>query len=749
MTERIKMLEGLVVVDLGAGMAAALVAKYLAENGARVIRVESAAGDPFYEYYPAYALWHRGAERNQAAERDPVVLNQLLAEADICIAGGEDFPGFDRRQDVDAIARLNPQLVVLEITGNPQGIKNGGRPSTDLLVQARSGLCYEQYSDRPVAMSFQPATYGAVLQGLSALLAAVYERETSGLGQMVRTSLFEGALTWTGMLWGDFEHPTINCSISPKDPFPLIFRCADGVYIHLVIGATNSKYKLYQVLDIDDPSVKPGDSGLPDPTAGPRNYYGDIDLLSEHIGRYQSAELLTALWNEGLPAEPVLRPGECWDHPQVKCNGMIVRDENGTRRVGNPLMARANKAAYRLDKPVGKRPLEGVRIVDVGAFVAGPLASCVLSDLGADVVKVEPIGGEPSRAAVRGYVIANRGKKGVSINLKSADGLKLLQELAKNADVVTSNFRSGVSARLGIDPASLHAVKPDLIVLESPGYGAEGPLAERGAFDLVMQAFCGHEARAAGPGNTPFWNRTFMVDIAGGYLGAIGLLTGLIYRCRSGNGVELTMPLLNAGMFLLCELIQLSEGQFVGADSANSSRTGSHPTEAIYATKDGWLAIVARGDAAAALAEVLGLGGQVPIQARQWADAQAGLIAQAVAQWATVDLIVALERAGVWAEACVTDGGAVLTAEPAFEARGTVRVTYHARFGRMQEIGCLYGLSRSTVGSESPLHEIGEHTREVLRGLHFEDEKIDALLAKAVVADSHASAHGGAWERRL
>ncbi len=736
MTDSVKLLEGIVAVDLGAGMAPALVAKFLADNGARVIRVEPAGGDPFYAHYPAYEVWRRGAERNDEAGRDPAALDQLLAGADLCITGGEDFPGLEHRRDADALAAAHPRLVLLDLGGNPHGVAGAERPSTDLLAQARTGLCYEQYSDRPLAMSFEPATYGAALQGLCALLAALYERESSGRGQIARTSLFEGALSWLTMYWGEFERPTPGCGVNPKDPYPLIFRCADGQYIHLVMGGANSKYKLYQLLGIDDPSVKPGDNGLPNPAAEPRNFYGDIDLLSEHVGRHDSASLLAALWDAGIPAEPVLQPGECWDHPQVEHNGIVGRGADGTRHLASPIIARRNKARGKSESRAGSRPLEGVRIVDLGAFMAGPLASLVLSDLGADVVKVEPIGGEASRALVRGYLAPNRGKRGVAIDLKSPKGLEIVQAMAKGADVVASNFRSGVSTRLGVDPASLHALRPDLVVLESPGYGAEGPLAQRGVFDLVMQALCGHEARGAGPGNDPFWNRTFMVDATGGLLGAIGLLAALIYRRRSGNGVGLTVPLLNAGIFLLSELVQRPDGRFEGADPVNATRTGYRPPEAMYEASDGWLAIVARDDAQRrALVEVLGISGRVAPDAQAWGETEASLIAAVVSGRKVAELAAALEAFGVWAEPCRKDGGAAVIADPAFETRGTVRVSTHPRFGRIRELGSLYTLSRSRVGNARPLHEIGEHTGEVLRELGFDDAAIDALLAEGVVSD--------------
>ena len=180
MSETLKLLGGIQVVDLGVGMAPALVAKYLADAGAQVVRVEPEGGDPFYGYYPAYEVWRRGSKLDKEARHDPSKLSDLLAAADVCIYGGEDYPGLVRRSDAEAIANANPRLVLLDITGHPHGSEDAESPLNEILAQARSGLCYEQFSGRPLFMSFQPANYGAALQGLCALLAALYERERSG-----------------------------------------------------------------------------------------------------------------------------------------------------------------------------------------------------------------------------------------------------------------------------------------------------------------------------------------------------------------------------------------------------------------------------------------------------------------------------------------------------------------------------------------------------------------------------------------
>ena len=719
MPEALKLLRDIRVVDLGVGMSTALVAKYLADAGADVVRIEPKGGDPFYNCYPAYEIWRRGITRNRAAEHDSSLLNALLAAADICIIGGEDHPGLEHCNNAEAISSANSRLVVLDITGYPHGSKSAGRPLNEILAQARSGLCYEQFSTCPILIGFQPASYGAALQGLCALLAAVYAREFSGHGQIARTSLFEGALTWLGLFWGDFEKPAPQCFVNPKDTTPLIFRCADGAYIHLVIGAPGSKYKVYQILGIDDPSVRPGEGDMPDISSGPRNFYGNIDVLAPYIAARKSGDLLEALWSAGLPAELVLAPGACWDSPQAVHNALIAQDADGTRHVANPIIATSSPGKYRAQLHSFRRPLTGIRVIDFGAYLAGPKASAVLADLGADAIKVEPPLGDPNRATFRSFMTANRGKRGMILDLKSAEGMKIAQELSVKADIVCNNFRSGVSARLGIDPKTLHALKPELIILESPAYGSSGPLAKRAGFDMVMQAFCGHEIRAGGKGNDPLYTRSPIVDFAGGMLGAVGMLSALIYRVRTGNGVALDVPLFNAGVFLLSELIQRPNGSFEGSEPINPTRTGFSPGEAMYEAKDGWIAISAQRDTATTgLVRVLGLAGKIPTSAESWGDKESEIIATAVSVRSVAELAAALEEVGVWTEVCKRD------AEHEFLNSEGARISTHRTMGRIREIGPLFSLSASNVENKRPIHELGEHTKEILSQLHDAEQAL-------------------------
>src|SRR5258706_12346198 len=153
--------------------------------------------------------------------------------------------------------------------------------------------------------------------------------------------------------------------------------------------------------------------------------------------------------------------------------------------------------------------------------------------------------GDPNPNIFRVFASVNRGKRAISIDLKLPEGLQIAQRLCVGADVVTNNFRPGVSARLGIDAKTLHALKPDLIVLESAAYGSTGPRAEGAGFDMCFQAWCGHDWRAGGVGNPPLWNRTSVGDFAAGLIGEAAVLQRFYQRARSGAGARAAAVLLN------------------------------------------------------------------------------------------------------------------------------------------------------------------------------------------------------------
>jgi crotonobetainyl-CoA:carnitine CoA-transferase CaiB-like acyl-CoA transferase len=736
-----KFVGALSVVDFGLGLPAALVMRMLADMGARIQRFELAAGDPFYEFYPAYALWRRGAEisKSETIAGAIAAAAEVLAAADVCLIGGEDFPGIDWTVAAEEMARSYPRLVVLSIGGYVHGTPEAGAPSVDLFAQAYSGLVHEQYADRPMVFAMPAPSYGAALQGMVGMWAALVNRERTGKGQVVYTSLIEGTMSWLGHSWFLSERSDVSMDLyTPKGARSLIFRCKDGKYLHFALVTANARTHVYNILGIEDDSLSDPYGGQPSLAKGAKNFYGDAELLQSYIINWNRADLLDKLWSFGLAAEPVNRPGQAWDDGQVVHNGTIWREADGVRRVGLPYRISANDVPQprRLHKTADAAPpLKNLRIVDFGTFAAGPHASMILSDLGADVIKVEALNGDPVRRFYRPYSTSSRGKRSLAVDLKKPEGLEIAHKLAARADMIFHNFRPGVTKRLGIDTEALLRTNASLILLENSGYGASGPKSQRAGIDFPLQAFCGHEEHAAGESGEFTCYIVAAIDFAAGMIGALSALTAQFRKERTGDGATVQTSLLDSALFLLSEVVQAADGDFFPLPKLNQAQTGFHPAEQLYKAQDGWIAIAARSEAMAKnLLVALGLDKKITKRRREWGTVESELIGQAVARHDAESALALLRTAEVWAVACRENAKEIILRDRLLRENGTVVATQHLRYGEILQIGRLFSFSRSATCPRGDTANLGQHSREVLAELGYSEAEITKLYGDGVVA---------------
>ncbi|MET0899623.1 MAG: CoA transferase, partial [Mycobacterium sp.] len=200
--------------------------------------------------------------------------------------------------------------------------------------------------------------------------------------------------------------------------------------------------------------------------------------------------------------------------------------------------------------------LEGIRVLDLSIAMAGPLATQKLADLGADVIKVEPLTGEWQRHVSAGgargnqvnasFLSLNRNKRSLSLNLKSAAGREVLYQLVRTADVFLQNYRPGVAGRLGVDYATLRELKPDLVYVSMSGYGESGPYTARPGQDVLLQAMSGGLASARRAGEPPRPAPFFMADAFTGYSAFEGAMAALFHRERTGEGQLVEVNMLDA-----------------------------------------------------------------------------------------------------------------------------------------------------------------------------------------------------------
>lgn len=710
------------VVDLGAGFGAMLAAAHFCDLGTKVSRVESPRGDPFEAIFPAYRPL-RSAEAPLKADD----LEAALADADVCIVGGEDFPGIERAGDAEAIFARHPHLVVLEFWG---GCDHEGRtvPAVDLLAQARSGLCWEQFEDRPFAWPLPVASFSMALHGLTAAWAALLAREKTGRGAIVRVSLQQGAAAVTAPDRLRFERPNeLTERIVPRAVRQLILRCADGRYIQFA-KPPGTLPRIYEVFGLPV-SGDPATLEERERSADPRNFFADYELFSKHAARFDSDDLLARFWDAKIPADRVLEPGECWDDPQVEANRTIQIRPDGAAAVRFPAVFRSidEKAdgAKLAGKPDGSGPLAGLRVIGLGAYIAGPYSARLLADLGAEVIKVDALGGDPSAGTYGHWWTCNNGKRSIRINVKTPEGLDVLHRLCASADAVHHNFRPGVPKRLGVDPAALRSRAPGTVTLETSAYGTSGPKADYPGFDQIALGLSGNEVRAGGLGNAPIWYRQCIVDYTAGMVGGIALLVGLFERARSGGAVEAEVNLLDTALYLMSELVRLPDGSFDGAPLNGSDRLGTFATMRFYQAEDGWIAVAALGE---------------EMEGRLWSsfgldrERTADELAARIAESSVEDNLATLARAEVWAAPCVNLQRQAMDADPAAASAGLVREFEDPVLGRVVGTGPLVSLD--PVDARGPLRapQIGEDAEALVRELGYGEDEIAELMKRSIVA---------------
>src|SRR5579863_356354 len=247
-------------------------------------------------------------------------------------------------------------------------------------------------------------------------------------------------------------------------------------------------------------------------------------------------------------------------------------------------------------------PLYGYRIVDLTSNVAGPLATMILGDQGADVIKVEPPDGDSTRhgANRRGgftasFVNNNRNKRSIVLNLKEPAALDALKRLAARADVFTQNYRPGVAERIGVGEDAIRAVKPDIVYVSTSGFGEVGPYAQAPAYDPVIQGFSGLATVQAGSDEArPRLVRTILPDKLTAITASQAITAALLARERTGEGQHVRLSMLEAVVAFLSPS-DMGDQTFVGDEPAAQEKASA--TDLVYQTSDGWITVAVQTNA--------------------------------------------------------------------------------------------------------------------------------------------------------
>lgn len=377
------------------------------------------------------------------------------------------------------------------------------------------------------------------------------------------------------------------------------------------------------------------------------------------------------------------------------------------------------------------KPLHGVRVLDLSRVVSGPFCTMLLGDLGAEIIKIEePRSGDESRqfgppfvAGESAYFLSvNRNKKSCTLDLKTPDGQRMLEGLARRCDVLIDNFRPGALARLGVDDAWVERVNPRLIRCSISGFGTSGPDAQRPGYDLIVQGESGVMDITGSPDGPPMKVGTSVADLVTGLYASQGILAALVERDRTGRGRRVEVAMLDA----LASLLTFNAGMYFATGRSPTRRGNAHPSIYPYETfeaADGWLNVGVANDKFWQLF-CLAVGADHLLADARFATAPSRVENRAALQPILAGLFKRHPRAH-WIDILQAAGvpcGAIKTVAEACESeqltcRGMVAELEHPTAGPVRSILSPLRFDDADPAGNTPPPLLGQHTDEILRTL--------------------------------
>ena len=389
--------------------------------------------------------------------------------------------------------------------------------------------------------------------------------------------------------------------------------------------------------------------------------------------------------------------------------------------------------------------LEDVTVADFTQLMAGAWATQKLGDMGADVVKIEPPHGEPQRAYTYcgrlldgegiGYLAMNRNKRNIVIDLKTDEGFEAAKEIVAEADVVAHNFRPGTMDRLGFAYEDVVEYNPEVVYLHVSGYGSDGPYADRPGQDLIYQAVTGLTSYTGRKDEPPTPAGTVVVDEHTATLAALHTVEALFHRERTGEGQKVEASLFNSAVDLQCN--EVTYAMNVGEDIPRGEKTHGHhylyPPYGVYEAADGYVAIgMAPLDAIAEVFDLPELA-EYDTQAELFEDRDH--IHDVIETYTTEHPAEAVVETLVEADLQANEakGPSAVEEHPQAQHNDLIVELDHPAGGTFKTTGTPARLSETPDGVRRPPARFGEHTREVLAEVGYDDETIDAMVESGSV----------------
>jgi crotonobetainyl-CoA:carnitine CoA-transferase CaiB-like acyl-CoA transferase len=498
---------GVKVVEIGSSLSVALAGMTLADAGAEVVCVEPPGGS-LLRQEPAFEMWGRG-KRSVVADlqesADQATVRGLVGEADVLLIGLKPASVDRLGLGYASFSEAAPQLIYAAVSGF--GSKGPYRdvPVYDAVMQARGGRMFEfstlHGGERPAFSAAPVAAYGAAMALLMGVFGALRERERNGgRGQWIETSLARALSVYDLVGWIPGGPSPLRLEDVPFLPYA-VARTSDGQWIQFAQNGPALFADFLRVLGLEG-EINYLDAMLP--TTDSQTKRDHRKRIQDRIAEHSWEEWQVRFADErNLSAELFHPPGAALGHPQFEAIGDVVEVPGiagqATTQLGpvfdvplRPLVPSGAAPALGEGSPgvSGRRPLRGpalddaapgpglfagVTVLEMGMWIALPFAATQLAELGARVIKLEPLAGDPMRALGPVAYKIVQGKESIALDMKHPDALEIVHRLVASADAVMHSYRPGVPERLGIDFATLSKIKPGLVYLYNGSYGSRGP----------------------------------------------------------------------------------------------------------------------------------------------------------------------------------------------------------------------------------------------------------------------------------
>ncbi len=651
--------------------------------------------------------------------------------ADVSRADASPFPILDRRKRV--VTAGATEAVIADESAHADGApiacsvsawgRTGPRralPPDEALVQAATGVHTLQWSwsGQPVWLATPVVSYmTGMLAGLG-VAAAHFARLRGAPGQRLDVSGLQGSLALNGGTYvtGPSHQSALLVGGDPRGVYPSysLYPTADG---WIFLGALTQAFwvKLLDFLGRTDLLVDERLQGNPITFGAPELRAFVRGELEPVFKQRTTAAWVNALRAADIPCGEVQSREQYLRDPEVRAAGLA----------GDPF--EPPPAAHIVDAmPATLRSgssaascLEGIRVLDLTSFIAGPVCPMLLADFGADVVKIESLDGDPFRMTAYGFHGWNRGKRSLVLDLKRPEGRDALLDLARSADVVVENFRGGVMDRLGLGRDRLEAVNPALVLVSVTG--AEGALATLPGFDPVFQARSGFMT-AQGGSDDPVFHTIAYNDYSAGTLGAFAVVAALVARERSRCGQRVDVSLMRTA--LVDQAAHMTGGPVGGRDFL-----GPAAARRLYPSADGWLCIAATSEEQArALGSLAGV-------AVALATPPEGSQGERIASWlgaiSRADALARLAAGGVPAAPSLSFPE--MLADEHLRANGAFVILDDPALGPVTIGGPLVHFERTPITYRRPGPGHGAHSREILGEIGYGEARIADLVASGVI----------------